>query len=233
MIAGLESMFKSVSDYGDGDEPGLGEWAKAHTGNGQKDVLITASGTTPSSLYPFPNLEPDGSVVEEFIDDGNIVINIADWIFYMSYEGGVRSAENGPSGAANIFDIPGLTFGSRSNGMTVNANGKKYLPSLKDFTTDRPWHLEQLEGTDWEVTTFAQAGDNDADPAVAVNNKTGGIIAALIQKAWPLPNEADDNRAEVVIEFVKNWLVEQIPDWQAVEAADKLSSTWGQIKHGS
>ena len=94
-----------------------------------------------------------------------------------------------------------------------------------------PWHLEQLRGTDWEVTTFAQAGDQDADPAVAVNTKTGGIIAALIQKAWPLPDEADDNRAEVVIEFVRNWLVEQIPDWQAVEPAGKLSTTWGEVKY--
>lgn len=105
----------------------------------------------------------------------------------MNYEGGVRSPDNGADGTANIFNIPGLSFDSRNNAMKVNADGKKYLPSLKDFTTDRPWHLEQFKVTDWEVTTFAEAGPNDADPAVAVHKKTNRIIAALIQKAWTDP----------------------------------------------
>lgn len=233
MIAGLKDVFANIDDYGDGDEDGLGEWGKAHTGNGQVDTIILASGTTPSSLYPFPNKEPDGSVVEEYIDDGNVLINIADWIFYMSYEGGVRSPDNGPDGAANVFDVPGLSFGSRMNSMVVNDNGKKYLPSLKDFTTDRPWHVEQFEGTDWEVTTFAEADANNADPAVAVNTETGGVIAAIIQKAWPLPSEAQDNRGEVVVEFVLNWMGENVPGYEfikSVDPADKLSTTWGKIK---
>ncbi len=229
MIKGLKGVFKNINDYGDKMEKDLGEWAKKHTGNKQVDVLILASGTTPSSLYPFPNKEPDGSVIENFIDDGNVVINIADWIFYMSYEGGVRSADNGANGAANIFDIPGLSFGSRNNNMKVNANGKKYLPSLKDFTSDRPWHVEQFKGTDWEVTTFAEADANNADPAVAVNKKTGGIIAAMIQKAWPNPPAVEDNRGEVVVEFVKNWLGEK-GALTSVESYGKLSTTWGEIK---
>jgi len=231
MINGLKGVFKSISDYGDKQEKDLGEWAKKHTGNKQPDVIILASGTTPSSLYPFPNKEPDGSVVENFIDDGNVLINIADWIFYMSYEGGVRSADNGAAGAANIFDIPGLDFGSRVNNMKVNANGKKFLPSLKDFTTDRPWHVEQFaKGGDWEVTTFAEADANNADPAVAVNQETGGIIAALMQKAWPNPAANEDNRGEVVVEFVKNWLSKQIALGASVQPSGKLASEWGKVK---
>lgn len=233
MIAGLKGMFDKITDHPDGEEEALGTWAEAHTGNGQMDVIILASGTTPGALYPFPNKEPDGSVVEEFINDGNVLINIADWIFYMSYEGGVRSADNGANGAANVFNIPGLSFGSRVNGMEVNDNGKKYLPSLDDFTTDRPWHVEQFENTDWEVTTFAEAGPNDADPAVAVNTVTGGVIAALIQKAWADPGAAQDIRGDVVIEFVKNWMPENLPDWAgaAVESKGKLGITWGKVKN--
>jgi hypothetical protein len=236
MINGLQGVFVSISDFSDGEEPQLGEWCIAHTGNGQVDVIITASGTMPSSLYPFPNLEPDGSNVENFVDDGNVLINIADWIGYMSYEGGVRSADNGASGAANIFDIPGLDFGSRVNAMTVNANGKKYLPSLVDFTDDRPWHVEQFAGTDWEVTTFAEADANNADPAVAVNKNTNGIIAAIIQKAWPNPDPpSDDNRGEVVVEFIKNWLTENTDisaggSGTAVDPGGKLAATWGELK---
>lgn len=231
MIAGVTGLFGRIDDFGDGDEELLGNWCVSHTGNGQVDVIITACGTMPGSLYPFPNLEPDGSNIEEFVDDGNVLINIADWIGYMSYEGGVRSPDNGADGAANIFDIPGLSFGSRNNSMVVNDNGKKYLPSLVDFTDDRPWHVEEFAGTDWEITTFADAGPEDADPAVAVNIVTGGIIAALIQKAWADPGEADDNRGEVTAEFIENWLFEAVPKLAtSVEPVNKLGVTWGKIK---
>jgi len=229
IIKGVKSVFSSISDFGDKKEADLGAWAKAHTGDGKVDVLITACGTMPNSLYPFPNKQPDGSVVENFVDDGNVLINLADWIGYMSFEGGVRSADNGGTGAANIFDVPGLDFGSRNNNMKVNANGKKYLPSLKDFTDDRPWHVELLKNTDWEVTTFAEADANNADPAAAVNKKTKGIIAAMIQKAWPNPTAAEDNRGEVVVEFIKNWLPLKSA-LTSVEAKDKLGITWGRIK---
>ncbi|MBM3238797.1 hypothetical protein FJZ31_21110 [Candidatus Poribacteria bacterium] len=229
----IKSTYKKIDNFGDGDEVGdsspLAKWTKAHTGNKEIDVIVLVCGTTPSGLYPFPNKQPDGSNVEKFIEDGNILINIADWIFYMSYEGGVRSADNGPSGAANVFDIPGLSFGSRNNNMKVNANGKKYLPSLTDFTSDRPWHLEQFKGTDWEVTTFAEAGANDADPAVAVNKKYGGIIAALMQKAAPTWPEGDEHRAKVLIEFMNNWLLEHA-ELKPVDSKDKLTTTWGEIK---
>ena len=88
---------------------------QAHTGNGQQDVFIAASGTAPSAIYQFPNVDPDGSNIENFIEDGNVFINVADWIWkgHMSYEGGTRSANNGAAGAANVFDIPGLSFGNR------------------------------------------------------------------------------------------------------------------------
>jgi hypothetical protein len=234
IVAGVEAIFDSVIVFGDGDEVGydspLGLWTLNHTDNGQKDVLITSCGTMPSGLYQFPNADADGSRIEEFFDGGNIVINIADWFGYMSYEGGVRSADNGPDGAANILDIPGLSYGSRSNNMEVTADGEKYLPSLGDFTTDRPWHLEQFDGTDWDVTPFALSGDQDADPAVAENSSNGSVLACLIQKAWPLPADEDDNRGEVVVEFIQNWLTDKGHLGLSVDSGGKLSTIWGNLK---
>ncbi|MDP6421115.1 MAG: hypothetical protein QF672_07270 [SAR202 cluster bacterium] len=233
--SGLGGMFPSMTTFRDGDEVGydspLGLWTQNHTSNGAADVLVISCGTMPSGLYQFPNVDPDGSPIEEFLDGGNVVINIADWFGYMSYEGGVRSADNAAAGAANIFDIPGLSFGSRVNAMTVNDNGRNYLPSLVDFSSARPWHLEQFAGTDWDVTTFADAGPDDADPAVAVNSVTGGVVAAIIQKDWPDPSDADDNRGEVVVEFVSNWLTAE-GVITAVDAKGKASTTWGDLKAG-
>ena len=233
----MKAIFESIENYGDGDEVGsdspLGKWMVAHTGNGQQDVFIAASGTAPSAAYQFPNADPDGSNIENFIEDGNVFINVADWILYMSYEGGSRSADNGPDGAANVFDIPGLSFGNRGGPAVPTDMGEKYLPSLVEFQSDRPWHLEQLEGTDWEVTAFAISNDdpNSADPAVAVNKTYGGIIAAMWQKAQP-DWDGDDPRASGVIEFIANWLMENGSIATAVDAHDKIATTWGRIKSG-
>ena len=237
--ARIKKLFADIKDFGDGDEVGdnspLAKWVIAHTGNGQQDVLITASGTCPSALYPFPNKKPDGSNVENFIEAGDVVINVADWIFYMSYEGGVRSADNGAAGAANVFDIPGLTFANRGGPQKPTDLGKKYIPSMNEFQSDRPWHLEQFEKTDWDVVVFAQADKTTADPAVAISKKPGkdgtGMIAALWQKASPVWPEKVDIRGIGVVEFIDNWLTENGDiKAKAVNPQDKMATTWGRIK---
>ncbi|MYF98659.1 hypothetical protein F4212_05925 [Candidatus Poribacteria bacterium] len=236
--AGVKGLFNSIENFGDGDEKGdgspLAKWCIDHTGNGQQDVILLACGTAPSALYPFPNAKPDGSNVENFIEAGNVVINVADWIFYMSYEGGVRSADNGPGGAANVFDIPGLTFNERGTGNQVPTElGEKYIPSLKAFRSIRPWHVEQFANTNWDVVVFAQENADNADPAVAISKEKGkdgfGMIAAMWQMATP--NWAGtDPRGIGVAEFIENWLAENAS--LDVHAKNKLSTTWGHIKQG-
>ena len=213
----IKAIFQNIENYGDGDEVGynsaLGRWMQAHTGNGQQDVFIAASGTSPSAIYQFPNAHPDGSNIEKFIEDGNVFINVADYILFMSYEGGSRSPDNREGGAANVFDIPQLHFWPPGNRpgvfMLPTEIGKKYLPSLKAFGSHRPWNLDQFKGTDWEVIPFAVSDDgtNTADPAVAVNKTHGGVIAAMWQKGQP-NWDGDDPRASGVIEFIANWLTE-------------------------
>ena len=234
--AGVKALFNSIENFGDGEEEGdgspLAQWCVEHTGNGQQDVIILACGTSPSALYPFPNKKPDGSNVENFIEEGNVVINVADWIFYMSYEGGVRSPNNGPDGAANVFDIPGLTFADRGGQQDPTNIGKEAIPSMKAFQSSRPWHLEQFKGSDWDVVVFAQSDKNTADPAVAVSKTPGkdgtGMIAAMWQKAAPEWAEKDDIRGIGVAEFINNWLAEN--GTFDVEAKNKLATTWGSIK---
>ena len=234
--AGIKSLFNSIEDFGDGDEEGdnspLAKWCVEHTGNGQQDVIVLACGTSPSALYPFPNKKPDGSNVENFIEEGNVVINVADWIFYMSYEGGVRSPDNGAAGAANVFDIPGLSFGDRGANFEPTDLGKKYIPSLKEFKSTRPWHLEQFGKSDWNVIVFAEADKNTADPAIAVSKTPGkdgtGMIAAMWQKNAPIWADKPDIRGIGVAEFINNWLTEN--GSFDVEAKNKLATTWGSIK---
>ena len=233
---GVKALFNSIEDFGDGDEEGdnspLAQWCVAHTGNGQQDVIILASGTSPSALYPFPNKKPDGSNVENFIEEGNVVINVADWIFYMSYEGGVRSPDNGAAGAANVFDIDGLSFGDRGANFEATALGKKVIPSFKPYKSSRPWHLEQFDGSDWDVVVFAEADKNTADPAVAVSKTPGGdgtgMIAAMWQTAAPVWADKPDIRGVGVAEFINNWLADE--GSFDVQAKNKVATTWGLLK---
>ncbi len=233
---GIISLFNSIEDFGDGDEEGgdspLAKWAVEHTGNGQQDVIILACGTCPSALYEFPNKDPDGSNVENFVEAGNIVINVADWIFYMSYEGGVRSPNNGADGAANVFDIPGLSFGARNGAMKPNDLGKDVIPSMEAFNSDRPWHVEQFDGSDWDIVAFAEADDANADPAVAISKDPGedgtGMIAAMWQAALPEWPGNTDIRGIGVVEFINNWLADN--GTFDVEAKNKLATTWGTLK---
>ena len=233
---GVKSLFDNIDDFGDGDEVGdnspLAKWTKEHTDNGQQDVIILACGTCPSGLYEFPNKDADGSNVENFVEAGNIVINVADWIFYMSYEGGVRSPNNGPTGAANVFDIDGLSFGARVGAMKPTDLGKKVMPSMEAFNSDRPWHVEQFDGSDWDLVIFGEADKNNADPAVAVSKSPGkdgtGMIAAMWQAAKPEWPDNPDIRGIGVAEFINNWLAEEAEF--NVEAKNKLATTWGSIK---
>ena len=238
--ARMKKLFGAIDNFGDGTEKGpdspLGKWVLGHTGNGRQDVLITASGTCPSALYQFPNKDPDGSPVEEFVEAGNVVINVADWIFYMSYEGGVRSADNAAAGAANVFDIPGLSFGDRGADDEIpTALGEKYIPSLTPFNSTRPWRLEQFVGKPWTLHAFAvdKADKNTADPVVAVSTEKGrdgnGMIAAMWQKDAPEWASKPDPRGVGVVEFISNWLTEH-GDMVAVEPQGKLSTAWAKIK---
>lgn len=150
----------------------------------------------------------------------------------MSYEGGVRSPNNGAQGAANVFDIPGLSFGNRNGAMKPTDLGKEFIPSMDAFNSDRPWHVEQFKGSDWDLVIFGESDKNNADPAVAISKKPGkdgvGMIAAMWQAAKPEWPEKTDIRGIGVAEFINNWLAEE--GEFAVEAKNKLATTWGSIK---
>ena len=239
----IKDIFESIESFERGDEIGynssLGKWLKLHTGNGQQDVLISASASTPSALYRFPNTDPDGSNIEKFIEDGNVYINVADYIFFASWENAQQNVWNWEAGAANIFDIPWVHFwhpgghGAPSIPMVPTEDGEKYMPtSLKEFGSDRPWHLDHFFGTDWGTVAFA-TGENNAlfaDPAVAINKEYGGIIASMWHKAQP-NWIGTDPRGIGVVEFIANWLTEHGNIISPINPEENPTTTWGDITH--
>jgi hypothetical protein len=99
IIAETGQLFKDIQQFNDDQFDEFSAWIEANTNDGEMDI-IWLNGCMPSVLYQFPNVNPDGSPAEEWLDNGNMFINVGDWFGYMSYEGGSRSADNGPSGAS-------------------------------------------------------------------------------------------------------------------------------------
>ena len=239
----IKDIFENIENFERGDEIGydslLGRWIKDHTGNGQQDVLISSSASTPSALYRFPNIDVDGSNIEKFIENGNVYINVSDYIFWSSYENAQHNPWNQEAGAANVFDIPWVHFwppgghGVPSIPMVPTEEGKKYMPtSLKEFGSDRPWHLDHFFGTDWETVAFA-IGENNAlfaDPAVAINKEYGGIIASMWHKEQP-NWIGTDPRGIGIVEFIANWLTEHGNISNPINRKENPTTTWADITH--
>jgi hypothetical protein len=227
------SLFQSISEFDDDQLDEFAVWAEERTDDGKLDI-IWLNGCVPSTLYQFPNVDPDGSVIENWLDGGNMVINVGDWFGYCSYEGGARQADNGPSGAANILDLAsGIIYSADNTTMTATDAGKRYLPSIGDSCISyRPISIAEVVAP-WEVAAvFASVtGDEDAncDPVVIHNTETDAYVAFIDQSAGSGPPGWLDDRGLTCAEFINNWVGEVI-GFTPVEPAAKLSSTWGDIK---
>jgi hypothetical protein len=221
-----DSVPVSVELFTSGDEPALANWVVAHTGNGQSDLLILC-GRFPDSIYPGGNAQPEGSVAELFLDDGNCIINTGDWMFYVS------TTNNGADGLANMMDIPGISMGDPIVDVTPTADGQLYTPSFAGFSPSRPWHLDEL-ANDWkaELILGQNTDGTRADPAIVVNTVTGGRLGTFFQVA----NVLTDERSVVISEWINNWYLEMastgekskkpLPAKEAIDVSRDTDLTW-------
>jgi Carbohydrate binding domain len=194
-----------VAQFPADQQAALADWVVAHTGDGVEDILILC-GTFPDTIYEPGNTQADDSLAELFLDDGNTIINTGDWIFYVVNGAGTNAA----GGLQTMMDIPGVTVAGEDNtAITVTAEGQDYTPSLQDFATDRPFHLDTLEG-DWyaELILAQNAAGTRADPVIVRNSATGGRIGIFFQTA----DQADDPRGEVISEWINNWYLKNVAD---------------------
>lgn len=220
-----------LQSFGADDLDALADWVEAHT-SGERHVLIL-TGILPSTIYAAENAEPDGSLVEEFLDAGNTIINTGEYTFY-TIEGGQEA--NGDQALKNILDVPAATVWHGLEGwrdsvvnMTPTADGEKYIPSIKEYGTSYPLHVENYNGTDWELE-IAAAENTDEDLRVdgmIVNTETGGRLGIFVQAYVGDIPAPDISWGSVIGEFVVNYY---IPEVAFVQADGKLTTTWGSIK---
>ena len=192
----------SVELFSVDEQDALADWLIAHTGDGVADLLILC-GQCPDTIYAPGNTQPDGSLAELFLDDGNCIINTGDWIFYVVNGAGT----NGTAALPNIMDIPSMDMWDDDTPVTVTAEGKLYTPSLANFSTDRAIHLDLLTN-DWSAELILALADdkNRADPIILHNSETDGRIGVFFQTS----GQDDDPRGEVMSEWINNWFIPNV-----------------------
>jgi hypothetical protein len=214
-------------------KPGIGEvvnlgmkdiegWTKAHT---QKNAghMIVLYGDFPPTIYPDKNAKPDGSLAEEFLDAGNTFANSADYFFWG------LNGRNEEGGLKNMMDIPAITMWGDNTPMKRTKEAEKIAPDVpKDFTTDRPFHVDELKG-DWvmELGLGTLTGDQNTtrcDPCVIHNKATNGRLIQVFQT-----NSLRYPDGKVLAQIVLNFYLDRVGAL-AVDPQDKVSVAWGDLK---
>ncbi|MBT3271363.1 hypothetical protein HN371_29765 [Candidatus Poribacteria bacterium] len=201
------------------DMDGAAAWVAANTGDGDADVLFMF-GYLPETIYEPANVEADGSLIEAFIEDGNVALNTADYIFYVTAGGGT----NGDAGLKAITDSE-FDCWTDNNLATPTADGATYTPSLAEFNSNRSLKRDQVEAdANWEYVGVFAEGDLGTDPAIIRDVNNGGMVGVVMQVS-------DDTlpRGAVVTELFNNWLP-AIFTTTAVDADGKMASTWAALK---
>ena len=200
----------------------LADWiVKTHV-DGTTDAIILF-GYLPEEIYEPGNSQEEDSLVEKFIEGGNIVMNAADYIFYVSLGGG----SNGDAGLKTITDSEFDCWGDET-AFGPTADGKKYVPSLPaEYKSTRPMKFSQIDADDnWEVeVSFGSNGDDFHDPVIVKSTVHGGRFAVVRQIA-----DAAPDRGAVFSEIIDNYFSTVITGGAAVNPAEKVSTTWGNLK---
>ena len=214
---------KGIGEVVNLDAKKIAAWTKDHTVD-KGYHIISLYGDFPPEIYPQGNKEDDGSLAEEFLDAGNTFSNSADYFFW-----GLQG-RNREGGLQNMMDIPDILQWDDDTAMKVTKEGKDLTPTLKDYATDRPFHVDQLEKTDWEVEvafateTGKSTGMNRCDPCIIRNTKTDARLIQVYQTAGQ-----NDPKGKVLSEIILNYYLEVVGALE-VDPQDKLPTMWADLK---
>jgi len=220
----VKGKVNDVQIFTSAQQADLATWVDKHTGNKQIDLLIIC-GQFPNTLYKPGNADAKGSIAKKFLNDGNMILNTGDYMFYVVDGAGT----NGEGGLKGMMDLQ-TTMWDDDTAIKITADGKKYMPTLVDYAVDRPWHLSELIAP-WkaEVIFGQNVAGTRAEPAVILNADTKGRLVTVYQTA----GQDGDPRGKVISEFIINWVPTVATGKIAVDQNGKLGATWGQIKTGN
>ena len=197
-------------------------WTKKHTVD-KGNHIIVMFGDVPPEIYDAGKDAKKETVAEEYLDAGNSFSNSADYFFWG------QGGRNEEGGIKNMMDIPNMVQWDDDTPMEVTKEGKELTPTLKDYATDRPFHVDKLAKTDWELEiafasdTGTQKADR-CDPCIVRNTKTDARLIQVYQT-----NNGGEPMGDVIAEILLNYYVEAVGALE-VDPQDKLPALWGDLK---
>ena len=122
----LKGAVSSVGEVVYTTDAEIGPWAEERIDDDVADILVIF-GWFPTTLYTPGNSQEDDSIAERFLYGGNIILNCADYAFYVTEGGGA----NGENGLKTIININADMWGRRhcdnpdSRWRTIYANARR------------------------------------------------------------------------------------------------------------
>ena len=196
-------------------------WTKKHTVD-KGHHLIVMFGDVPPEIYDVGKDAKKETVAEEYLDAGNSFSNSADYFFWG------QGGRNEEGGIKNMMDIPDMVQWDDDTPMEVTKEGKELTPTLEDYATDRPFHVDKLKN-DWELEiAFASDTGNQkadrCDPCIVRNTKTDARLIQVYQT-----NNGGEPMGDVIAEIILNYYLEAVGALD-VDPQDKLPALWGDLK---
>ncbi|MCY3553275.1 MAG: hypothetical protein OXH39_22670 [Candidatus Poribacteria bacterium] len=215
----LQNAVSSVGDVVYKTDEEIGPWAEERIDDGKADILIIF-GWFPTTLYTPGNSQVDDSIAERFLYGGNIILNCADYIFYVTEGGGA----NGENGLKTIININADMWGDGTQ-IKPTADGEKYTPTLEAYTSNRPFKSAQIVDP-WSVeVAFGDNGAGFFDPGIIKLNDSSGRVGICMQEG----NNGELPRGQILIEMI-DFISQQADVLTDVEPAGKAAVIWGNIK---
>lgn len=197
------------------DSDGLVEYMKANP----QGIYIITQGNTPGTIF---KKEGKKDLVYTWLRGGGIGGFIGDYAFYYYWDKGARVTAAG-AGQQSVFGAT-VTNGTVT-AVTPTELGKKYIPALKKWNSNRPSGLGVLKQNDFEYESYADDGVN-ADPiAYRTKDMKGWFInfhTSCCGTAIPPNNQIATEYAELI----SNRFATARP----VNPTGKVSIVWSRLK---
>lgn len=199
------------------DSEGLAEYMEANP----EGIMLVCQGIVPSTI--FENKGKD-DLIYSWLREGGIGGFVGDYPFYY-WDSTNNVAADG--GQQKVF---GVTV-TNSNTAQVEPTelGKEYIPTLEEWTTNRPVTLATLESNGFEYESYADDGTN-ADPVAYRTEDMKGWFINFHTSCCGTALPPDDQMAVEYAELITNRF---LAEGKSVEKAGKVSVVWGELKSGN
>lgn len=187
-----------------------------------KGIYVLTQGNTPDTIF---QNKGEADPVYSWLREGGIGGFIGDYPFYYywNYGTGAR-VEAAAGGQQKIFGV------NVTNANTASVKptdlGKKYMPSLKNWVSNRPVGISALEQNNFEFESYAHDGANTDPVAYRTDDMEGWFInfhTSCCGTAIPAFEQIATSYAELIANRFP-------PVSQSVDSSGKVSVIWGQLK---